>query len=42
MGSEKIREITRFTIATNNIRYLDVNLSKHVKDVHSKNFMSLG
>ena len=37
---EEIRETTPFTIVTNNITYLDVTLTKRVKDLY-KNFKSL-
>ena len=41
-GTEKeIRETLPFTIATDNIKYLGVILSKGVKDVFDKNFKSL-
>jgi hypothetical protein len=30
-----------FTIVTNNIKYLDVTLTKQVKDLYDKNFKSL-
>jgi hypothetical protein len=36
-----IREKTPFTIATNNIKYLSLILTKQVKDLHDKNFKSL-
>jgi hypothetical protein len=38
---KEIREMTPFTILTNNIKYLDVTLTKQVKDVYNKNFKSL-
>ena len=34
-------ETTPFTIATNNIKYLGVTLTKEVKDLYDKNFKSL-
>jgi hypothetical protein len=34
-------EITPLTIATNNIKYLGVTLTKHVKDLYDKNFKSV-
>ena len=37
-AEKEIREITPFTIATNNIKYLGVTLTKQVKDVYKKNF----
>jgi hypothetical protein len=33
-----IRETTPFTIATNNIKYLDVNVMEQMKDLYDKNF----
>jgi hypothetical protein len=38
---EEIRETTPFTIVTNNIKFLDVTLTKEVKDLYDKNFKSL-
>jgi hypothetical protein len=38
---KEIRETTPFTIATNNIKYLGVTLTKQVKDLHDNNFESL-
>ena len=38
---KEIRKITHFTIVTNNIKYLDVTLTKQVKDLDDKNFKSL-
>jgi hypothetical protein len=38
---KEIRETTPFTIATNNIKYLDVTLTKEVKNLYDKNFKSL-
>jgi hypothetical protein len=38
---KEIRETTRFTIVTNNIKYLGVNPTKEVKDLYDKNFKSL-
>jgi hypothetical protein len=35
------REMTPFTIVTNNITYLGVALTKQVKDLYEKNFKSL-
>ena len=35
------REASPFTIATNNIKYLGVTLTKQVKDLYDKNFKSL-
>jgi hypothetical protein len=34
---KEIRETPPFTIATNNIKYLGVTLTKEVKDLHDKN-----
>lgn len=36
-----IREATPFIIATNNIKYLGVTLTKQLKDLYGKNFKSL-
>jgi len=38
---KEIRETTPFKIVTNNIRYLDMTLTKEVKDLYLKNFKSL-
>jgi hypothetical protein len=38
---KEIREKTHFTIVTNNIKCLDVTLTKEVKDLYDKNFKSL-
>ena len=38
---KEIREITPFTIVTNNIKYLGVTLTKQVKDLYDKDFKSL-
>jgi hypothetical protein len=40
-AEKEIREITPFTIVTNNIKYLGVTLTKQVKDLYDKNFKSL-
>jgi hypothetical protein len=40
-AEKEIREKTPFTIVTNNIKYLDVTLSKEVKDLYDKNFKSM-
>jgi hypothetical protein len=40
-AEKEIREITPFTIITNNIKYLGVTLTKEVKDLYDKNFESL-
>ena len=40
-AEREIRETTPFIIVTNNIKYLGVTLSKHVKDLYEKNFRSL-
>jgi hypothetical protein len=36
-----IREMTPFTIVTNDIKYLGVTLTKQVKDLYDKNFKCL-
>ena len=38
---KEIREITSFTIVTNNIKYLGVTLTKQVKVLYDKNLKSL-
>ena len=38
---KEIRKTSPFTIATNNIKYLGITLTKKVKDLYSKNFESL-
>ena len=40
-AEREIREASPFTIATNSIKYLGVTLTKEVKDLFVKNFMSL-
>jgi hypothetical protein len=40
-AEKEIREITSFTIVTNNIKYLGVTLTKEVKDLYDENFKSL-
>jgi hypothetical protein len=40
-AEKEIREMTPFTIVTNNIIYLGVTLTKQVKDLYDKNFKSL-
>ena len=40
-AEKEIREMTPFTITTNSIKYLGVALTKHVKDLHDKNFKTL-
>ena len=37
-AEKEVRERTPYTIATNNIKYLDVTLTKQVKDLYDKNF----
>ena len=39
-GEKEIRETTPFSMVTNNIKYLGVTLTKEVKDLYDKNFMS--
>jgi hypothetical protein len=39
-AKKEIRKTTPFTIVTNNITYLDVTLTKQVKDLFDKNFNS--
>jgi hypothetical protein len=38
---KEIRETTTFTIVTNNIKYLDVTLTKEVKNLYDKTSSSL-
>ena len=40
-AEKEIRETSVFTIATNNIKYLALTLTKKVKDLYNKNFKSL-
>jgi hypothetical protein len=40
-AEKKIKEMTHFTIVTNNIKYLGVTITKQVKDLYDKNFKSL-
>jgi hypothetical protein len=40
-AEKEVREMTSFTIVTNNIKYLAVTLIKQVKDLYNKNFKSL-
>jgi hypothetical protein len=40
-AEKEMREITPFTIVTNNIKYLGVPLTKQMKDLYGKNFKSL-
>jgi hypothetical protein len=40
-AEKEIREITTFTIVTNIIKYLGMNLIKQVKDLYNKNLKSL-
>jgi hypothetical protein len=40
-AEKEIRETRSFTIATNSTKFLDVTLTKQVKDLHDNNFKSL-
>ena len=40
-AEKEIREMTPFTIVTNNIKYLGVTLSKQMKDLYHRKFKSL-
>jgi hypothetical protein len=40
-AEKEVREMVLFTIATNNIKYLGITLTKQVKDLYDKNFKSL-
>ena len=35
-AEKEVREIKPFTTATNNIKYLGVTLTKHIKDLYEK------
>jgi hypothetical protein len=40
-AEKEVMETTTFSIFTNNIKYLDMTLTKEVKDLYDKNFKSL-
>ena len=40
-ADKEIRETTPFTISTNSIKYLELTLTKQVKDLYDNNFKSL-
>jgi hypothetical protein len=40
MGWERSQETASFTIAKNNVKYFVVTLTKQLKDLYDKNFMS--
>jgi hypothetical protein len=40
-AEKEMREPTPFSIVTNTIKYLDMTLTKEVKDLYDKNFKSL-
>ena len=40
-AEKEIRKTSHFTIATNNIKYFGVTLTKNVKDLYDKNFKIL-
>jgi hypothetical protein len=40
-AEKEIRETTPFTMITNNIKYLGVNITKEVKDLYDKTLKSL-
>jgi hypothetical protein len=40
-AEKEIRDMTPFTVVTNHIKYLGVNLTKQVKDLYDKNFKFL-
>jgi hypothetical protein len=40
-AKKEIRETTTFTIVTNNIKYIGVTLTKHVKNLYFHNYKSL-
>ena len=39
--SEKVEKIIPFAIATKRIKYLGINLMKHVKDLYDENYKTL-
>lgn len=41
MGQEQNWENNTLSIATNNIKYLDISLTKQAKDLYNKNFKLL-
>ena len=41
VAEKEIKETSFFIIATNNIKYLRVMVTKHVKDLYNKNFVAL-
>jgi hypothetical protein len=41
LDEKECMEISPFTIATNIIKYVNVTVTKQVKDLYNKNFMSL-
>jgi hypothetical protein len=40
-AEKELMETTPFTRVTNNIKYLDITLTKQVKDLYDKNFKTL-
>ena len=40
-SEKEVREMTPFTKVTNNIKYLGLTLTKHIKYLYEKNFRSL-
>ena len=41
LSEKEIRKTSPFTIATDDIKYLEVTVAKQVKDLYEKNFKSL-
>ena len=41
ISERETRKIIPFTIATRKIKYLQINLTKEVKDLYSKNYRTL-
>ena len=41
LSERETRKIIPFTIATRKIKYLQINLTKEVKDLYSKNYRTL-
>ena len=41
MKQQRIKELTPFTIAPKNIKYLGINLTKEVKNLYTENYRKL-
>ena len=42
LSERKIKKTIWFTIASEKIKYLGINLTKEVKDIHTENYKTLG